>query len=309
MSLKMPDLDQAVLARRGEIAAALREIVAGEGSSITRTGCGLSESDGLTAYRQPPMAVVAGQRRRSRCPASRFRVPSRRPARAARTAPCCPCSNSPGSIGKHVTEPCPVTQSRLCLLAFGPMTGASVSVRPSGRASSTSTTHRRCRRVAADQIQLAPAMTPVLAKDPQKARGQQGGGPVLALAPPLAVVGRSGVDDDKPGHQRRWPAPGRARPKRDPEKRLVEAVNGNRSCRTADPAAARLGAAIQTATLQETSLGVLAEVGLEGIVRPENRRDRPVVQGLEHRLGRTELALPSSGEGLAQDASSRRCQR
>ena len=58
MSLKMPDLDQAVLARRGEIAAALRKIVPGEGVIDHEDGLRPYESDGLTAYRQPPMVVV-----------------------------------------------------------------------------------------------------------------------------------------------------------------------------------------------------------------------------------------------------------
>jgi glycolate oxidase len=58
MSLKMPDLDQAVLARRGEIVSALRAIVPGEGVIDHEDGLRPYESDGLTAYRQPPMVVV-----------------------------------------------------------------------------------------------------------------------------------------------------------------------------------------------------------------------------------------------------------
>ncbi len=58
MSLKMPDLDQSVLARRGEIIAALRKIVPGEGVIDHEDGLRPYESDGLTAYRQPPMVVV-----------------------------------------------------------------------------------------------------------------------------------------------------------------------------------------------------------------------------------------------------------
>ena len=58
MSLKMPDLDQTVLARRGEIVAALRAIVPGEGVIDHEDGLRPYESDGLTAYRQPPMVVV-----------------------------------------------------------------------------------------------------------------------------------------------------------------------------------------------------------------------------------------------------------
>jgi glycolate oxidase len=58
MSLKMPAADQAVLARRGEIAAALRLIVPGEGVIDRAEELRAYESDGLTAYRQPPMLVV-----------------------------------------------------------------------------------------------------------------------------------------------------------------------------------------------------------------------------------------------------------
>ena len=58
MSLKMPDLDEAVLARRGEIVTALRAIVPGEGVIDHEDGLRPYESDGLTAYRQPPMVVV-----------------------------------------------------------------------------------------------------------------------------------------------------------------------------------------------------------------------------------------------------------
>ena len=58
MSLTMPKPDQAVLDRRDDIIAALRAIVPGEGV-ITETAALLPyESDGLTAYRQPPMVVV-----------------------------------------------------------------------------------------------------------------------------------------------------------------------------------------------------------------------------------------------------------
>jgi glycolate oxidase len=58
MSLVMPRPDQAVLARRGEIEAALREIVPGEGVISAAAELLPYESDGLTAYRQPPMLVV-----------------------------------------------------------------------------------------------------------------------------------------------------------------------------------------------------------------------------------------------------------
>jgi glycolate oxidase len=58
MSLQMPDLDQSVLARRAEIAAALRAIVPGEGVIASEPAMKPYESDGLTAYRALPMVVV-----------------------------------------------------------------------------------------------------------------------------------------------------------------------------------------------------------------------------------------------------------
>jgi len=57
MALNMPEADQAVLARRGEIAAALRRIVP-DGVIDDRDALRVYESDGLTAYRQPPMLAV-----------------------------------------------------------------------------------------------------------------------------------------------------------------------------------------------------------------------------------------------------------
>jgi glycolate oxidase len=54
----MPEPDQSVIARRGEIVAALRMIVSGEGVIDHEDGLRPYESDGLTAYRQPPMVVV-----------------------------------------------------------------------------------------------------------------------------------------------------------------------------------------------------------------------------------------------------------
>ena len=56
--LTMPDLDQAVLARRQDIAATLRGIVPGEGVIDSEAELRVYESDGLSAYRQPPMVVV-----------------------------------------------------------------------------------------------------------------------------------------------------------------------------------------------------------------------------------------------------------
>jgi glycolate oxidase len=58
MTLQMPELDQAVLARREDIVAALRAIVPGEGVIAAEAAMKPFESDGLTAYRQIPMVVV-----------------------------------------------------------------------------------------------------------------------------------------------------------------------------------------------------------------------------------------------------------
>ena len=56
--LKMPDIDKNVMARRVEIATALREIVPGEGVITEETERRAYETDGLTAYKQLPMIVV-----------------------------------------------------------------------------------------------------------------------------------------------------------------------------------------------------------------------------------------------------------
>ena len=58
MSVKMPDPDQDVLARRAKIVAALRSIVPGEGVIAGEREMRPYESDGLSAYRQLPMVVV-----------------------------------------------------------------------------------------------------------------------------------------------------------------------------------------------------------------------------------------------------------
>ena len=55
--LKMPAPDARVLARRGEIARSLKTIVP-DGVIDDRDALRVYESDGLTAYRQPPMLVV-----------------------------------------------------------------------------------------------------------------------------------------------------------------------------------------------------------------------------------------------------------
>jgi glycolate oxidase len=54
----MPKPDQSVLDRRAEIIAALQAIVPGEGVISRENELRPYESDGLTAYRQPPMVVV-----------------------------------------------------------------------------------------------------------------------------------------------------------------------------------------------------------------------------------------------------------
>jgi glycolate oxidase len=56
--LKMPALDESVLARRDAIVAALRAIVPGEGVIDSEIERRAYECDGLTAYRQLPMVVV-----------------------------------------------------------------------------------------------------------------------------------------------------------------------------------------------------------------------------------------------------------
>src|SRR6186997_2689622 len=58
MAIMMPAADEAVLARRDAIVAALRTIVPGEGVIDSAAEMRAYESDGLTAYRQPPMVVV-----------------------------------------------------------------------------------------------------------------------------------------------------------------------------------------------------------------------------------------------------------
>src|SRR6266481_5416721 len=58
MTIMMPASDQAVLGRREAIVAALRASVSGEGVIDSAAEMLPYESDGLTAYRQPPMVVV-----------------------------------------------------------------------------------------------------------------------------------------------------------------------------------------------------------------------------------------------------------
>ncbi len=58
MAVMMPAPDAGVASRRGEIVAALRAMVPGEGVIATEREMRPYESDGLTAYRQLPMVVV-----------------------------------------------------------------------------------------------------------------------------------------------------------------------------------------------------------------------------------------------------------
>src|SRR3954465_12019940 len=56
--MEMPVPDAATIPRRDEIGAALRRIVPGEGVVVSEPERRAYESDGLTAYRQPPLVVV-----------------------------------------------------------------------------------------------------------------------------------------------------------------------------------------------------------------------------------------------------------
>jgi glycolate oxidase len=56
--LKMPEADLQTMGRRSAIAAALRQIVPGEGVIETPNEMSVYESDGFTAYRQMPLVVV-----------------------------------------------------------------------------------------------------------------------------------------------------------------------------------------------------------------------------------------------------------
>ncbi len=56
--MRMPDPDQGIIARRAEIVVALRQIVPGEGVIGDPDELRPYETDGLTAYRQPPLIVV-----------------------------------------------------------------------------------------------------------------------------------------------------------------------------------------------------------------------------------------------------------
>src|SRR6266851_5394728 len=56
--MEMPAPDAAIIGRRDAIAAALRQIVPGEAVIVSEPLRRAYESDGLTAYRQPPLVVV-----------------------------------------------------------------------------------------------------------------------------------------------------------------------------------------------------------------------------------------------------------
>src|SRR5450755_4700655 len=56
--MQMPEPDQGAMARRAEIAAALRRILLAESVIDELDGRRAYESDGLTAYRQPPLVVA-----------------------------------------------------------------------------------------------------------------------------------------------------------------------------------------------------------------------------------------------------------
>ena len=58
MSITMPDLDPATLAKRAHIVAAMRAILPGEGVIDDTDGMRPYETDALTAYRQMPLVVV-----------------------------------------------------------------------------------------------------------------------------------------------------------------------------------------------------------------------------------------------------------
>jgi len=58
MSVRMPEVDGSVVARRDKIVAALRQIVPGEGVIAGAREMKPYETDGLTAYHQLPMVVV-----------------------------------------------------------------------------------------------------------------------------------------------------------------------------------------------------------------------------------------------------------
>ncbi len=63
MTLRMPLPDEEMIARRQEIARAMRRIVPGDGVIDDADGLRVYETDGLTAYRQPPLLAVLPETR------------------------------------------------------------------------------------------------------------------------------------------------------------------------------------------------------------------------------------------------------
>ena len=92
--LKMPSSDTRVLARRGEIVAALRKIVPGEGVIDSELERRAYDCDALTAYRQLPLVVVAPQTTAQvvavmrYCSTQGIKVVPRAPARRSRGDRC-----------------------------------------------------------------------------------------------------------------------------------------------------------------------------------------------------------------------------
>src|SRR5688500_20156118 len=72
LSVLMPALDQAVIARRGEIVAALSAIAPGEGVIAAERAMRPFESDGLTAYRSAERRV--GKEKPNRRPSRYNRI-------------------------------------------------------------------------------------------------------------------------------------------------------------------------------------------------------------------------------------------
>ena len=72
MSVKMPAPDPRTLARRGQIAAAMRDIVPGEGVIDHLDELAPYESDALTAYAQRPLLVVLPENTEQICAVLRW---------------------------------------------------------------------------------------------------------------------------------------------------------------------------------------------------------------------------------------------
>ena len=83
--IAMPEPDRGVLARRAEIVEALRRIVPGEGVIDHEKELRAFESDGLTAYRQPPMVAVLPETTAQVQEVMRYCAPTR--SRSFRAAP------------------------------------------------------------------------------------------------------------------------------------------------------------------------------------------------------------------------------